>query len=227
MLAKLLPVPFKFATADMKANARRIAAYVAMNFISSVDYYSGSSASVFIERQLESTQIVEAQASSLGGSIGSAWYEGVDIWAARTVRKPHEAHSGLMGSLLEITKAMEIALKTEDFAESHLDAMYAIGGSSAQLAYSVGDLLLTVTYAAADDDISASVKADLKNKEVAIQEDLSLIAFPVGLKGVRNPRGLEVCFLEGSEHRLGQVFGIGLRRRLRVQLRLRVKRRRL
>jgi len=176
MLANLLPVPYGFATKDMKANARRVSAYVAKNFISSVDYYSGSGASIIIEKQLESTQIVEAQVGSLGGSIGSAWYEGFDIGSAGTVRKLHEVHSGLMGSLLEITKAIEIAIKTEDFTESHIKVMNAIGGSSAQLANNVGDLLMTVTDAAADGDISASEKADLKNKEVTIQQDLKALA---------------------------------------------------
>jgi hypothetical protein len=82
VLANLLPYPFRFAVADMKANAKRMSAYVAKNFISSVDYYRGTHASVLIEKQMESTEEVEAEIDKSGASISGAFFEGFD-WASR------------------------------------------------------------------------------------------------------------------------------------------------
>jgi hypothetical protein len=66
MCANLLPVPFRFATADMKVNARRVSAYVAKNFISSVEYYCSAEASVIIERQMQSTITWRARSTAWG-----------------------------------------------------------------------------------------------------------------------------------------------------------------
>jgi hypothetical protein len=175
MLANLLPTPFKFAYHDMKENAKRVSAYVAKNIISSVDYYKGAKKSVLIEKQMQSTIIVEQQIGGLGASISSAYYESFDLGSAGTVRKLHEAHKSTMGEILDITKAMEIAIKTEDFAASHKTLMTAIGGASSQLADSAGKLLMMATASAADGDISADEKKELQDQEDQVKADMKAL----------------------------------------------------
>merc|ERR1719387_1239965 len=167
--ANLLPVPFKFATVDMKENAKRVSAYVAKNVISSVDYYKGAKKSVLIEKQMASTLIVEKE-------IGSAYYESFDIGAAGTVRKLHETHKSVMGEILDITKAMEIAISTEDFAASHKELMSAIGGSASALADSTGALLMAATASAGDGDISSAEKTRLEEMESQVKTDMKALA---------------------------------------------------
>merc|ERR1719229_62558 len=170
--ANLLPVPFKFAYVSMKENAKRISAYVAKNIISSVDYYKGDNKSVLIEKQMMSTLIVEKEIGGLGASIDAAYYESFDLGAAGTVRKLHETHKAKMSEILDITKAMEISIKTEDFAPSHKKLMGAIGVSSSALADSAGMLLMKVTEAAGDGDISAAESAHLKELEDQVKSDM-------------------------------------------------------
>jgi len=176
MMANLLPVPFKFAYADMKENAKRVSAYVAKNMISSVDYYRGSSKSVLIEKQMQSTLIVEKEIGGLGASIGSAYYEGFDLGSHGTVRKLHETHKSVMGEILDITKALEIAISTEDFAPSHKKLMSAIGGSASALADSTGALLMAATASAGDGDISSAEKTRLEEMESQVKTDMKALA---------------------------------------------------
>jgi hypothetical protein len=174
--ANLLPFPFGFALADMKDNARRVSAYMAKNFISSVEYYRGTKASVIIEKQMESTAKVAAEIDASGASISGAFFECFDIGTKGTVRHLHEAHKSLMGELLEITKAMEIAIKTEDFAESHVKLMDKFGEASSALADSTGELLMSMTEKAADGDVSTEEKNELEAQENKVLEDLKTLA---------------------------------------------------
>jgi hypothetical protein len=173
--ANLLPVPFRFAMADMKDNAKRMSAYVAKNFISSVDYYKGTKASVMIEKQMESTVHVEDEINNSGASIGGAFFECFDIGTKGTVRHLHEAHKSLMGELLDTTKAMEIAIATEDFGDSHKELMAAIGEACSAVADSTGELLMSVTASAADGDVSDEEKKELEKKEQQVQADLKVL----------------------------------------------------
>jgi hypothetical protein len=175
-LANLLPTPFKFAYADMKENAKRVSAYVAKNIISSVDYYKGANKSVLIEKQMQSTLIVETQIGSLGASIDAAYYERFDLGAAGTVRKLHDMHKTKLGEILDITKAMEIAIKTEDFAASHKTLMTAIGGSSSGLADSAGELLMKATEFSADGDLSTAESGELEGLENRVKADMKTLA---------------------------------------------------
>jgi hypothetical protein len=81
-----------------------------------------------------------------------------------------------MGEILDITKAMEIAIKTEDFADSHITLMKVIGGPASALADSAGELLMAVTEAATDGDLSASEKSGLKAKEETVKADMKTLA---------------------------------------------------
>merc|ERR1719420_2266256 len=73
-------------------------------------------------------------------------------------------HSGLMGNIYDRLRALIVAVSTEDFADSHLKIMDAIGGPSYTVATSVEDLLNAATQAATDGDISSSEKKDLEDK---------------------------------------------------------------
>jgi hypothetical protein len=175
-LANLLPWPFGFAFSDMKVNARRVSAYVAKNFIGSLEYYQGSKQSVAIEKQIASTALVENEIATLDNAVAGAWYEGFDMGNLGTVRKLHEMHKSTMCELLDICKAIEIAIKTEDFAESHKTIMTAIGGAATELVDNAGELLMLVTSSAGDGDISLSEKADLKSKEEAVKGNIKALA---------------------------------------------------
>jgi hypothetical protein len=125
---------------------------------------------------MESTCKVEAEIGGMGASIDGAWYEGFDVGTKGVVRNLHTAHKSLMGELLDITKAMEIAIKTEDFAESHCSIMKAIGDASSKLADSTGQLLMAVTDSAADGDINSAEKAELETKENEVKDDMKALA---------------------------------------------------
>jgi hypothetical protein len=176
MFANLLPVPFKFAYHDMKENGKRVSAYVAKNIISSVDYYKGKKKSVLIEKQMMSTLKVEKEIATMGASIDGAYYEGFDLGYAGTVRKQHATHKATMGEILDITKAMEIALKTEDFAESHTKLMNAIGDASSQLADSTGMLLMSASDGAQDGSLDNDEQKRLLELEDQVNKDIKTLA---------------------------------------------------
>lgn len=187
MLANLLPMPFKFATNDMKENAELTSAGVSKVMISAVDYYNRDSANVIIHQQMGKTKIVEAQVGDLGGSIDAAWYEGFDVGTRGIVRGLHEKHAALMGECMTLVKAIEIAISTEDFGPSHREIMGHIGYSSADLVNSVGELLMTVTAAAADGDISRSETDDLVDQENAVNEKVKQLAMDFNRARQSNP----------------------------------------
>jgi hypothetical protein len=176
MLANLLPVPFKFATQDMKENAKRVAAYISRNMISCVNYYRGDAPSLVIEQQIAKTAMLEDEVAGLGGSIDNAWYEGMDLGLSGIVRKFHERHAGLMGDLLVLTKAMEIAISQEDFGDSHKTVMAKFGPACDILADSAGELLMICTACAADGDISREERRDMLILEDKVKQNLAKLA---------------------------------------------------
>lgn len=173
MLANLLPCPFKFATVDMKENAKRVSAYVAKNMIACVDYYRGDKASLAIEQQMARTVVLEAEIGSLGGSIDCAWYEGMDLGIAGIVRKCHVKHAAVMSDVLVLTKAIEIAIKEEDFGDSHKKVMAKCGGACDALADATGELLMHVTACAADGEISREERRDMLILEDKVRQEVA------------------------------------------------------
>ena len=169
-------------------------------FLSYVDYYKGSEASVVIERQMQSPTKVEAETDSLGAPIGSAWYEGFDLGMKGTVRKLHDAHATLLGDFLLITKAVEIAIRTEDFAESLLSVMSKIGDASMKLVDSAGELLMSVTDSATDGNIINDEEAQLVAKGDAVAANRKELAkdFDAGRRNwapIRKELLNEFCFV--------------------------------
>jgi hypothetical protein len=182
MAANLLPIPFGFASDDMKVKSKRAAAFVAKKFLSSTDYYRGSKPSKVIEREITGTQNVAADVGGLGAAIGGAWYEGFDIGIRGTIRKLHETQADLLTGLVDIIKAVEIAISNEDFGPSHRKIMRHIGEPCSDLVEVTGDLLMIVTYAAGDGDLSTEEREELKAKVEEVQEKLKALAkaFNVG-----------------------------------------------
>jgi hypothetical protein len=175
MAANLLPTPFKFATFDMKDGAKRVSAYVAKSYIGAVDYYKGSERTCLIQRAIKNTSSVEEEVGSLGSSISGAFYEGFDVGMAGKVRFLHDLHHTLLGELLNIQRALQIAISTEDFAESHVTIMKKIGEPCSQLVEDTGDLLMTVTGNAGDGDLDAGEKKTLTAKVAGVKADLKAV----------------------------------------------------
>jgi hypothetical protein len=176
MLANLLPIPFKFATQDMKENAKRVSAYVCKNMISCVEYYKGDSASLVIEQQMARTEVLEQEIGSMGTSVDLAWYEGMDLGTSGIVRKCHERHAAMMSDLLVLTKAIEISICLEDFGDSHKRVMAKCGGACESLADATGELLMHTTACAADGDISREERRDMLVLEGKVRQEVENLA---------------------------------------------------
>lgn len=175
LLAHLLPYPFEFARASMKDNAKRCSAYVSKCFIGAADYYDGSKPSVQIERQKRAAGIVESTIGGLGASIGGAWWEGFDLGSGGVIRGCHVKHSELMSELLDVVKAIQAAIESEDFGESHQKIMAAIGKPSKDLVDSTGELLMSATEAARDGDVAGSEKDQMQKLVDKVKDDLKAL----------------------------------------------------
>lgn len=175
MLAHLLPYPFQFAKASMKDNAKEASAYVAKTFVGATAYFNQKKPSVEIERQIRAADIAEKTVAGLGSSIGGAWWEGFDLGSGGTVRKVHANHATLMGELLDVVKAIQAAIASEGFEDSHKKIMAAIGEQSISLVDNTGDLLMFATYCARDGDIDNEEKAKLAGKIDAVEKDMKAV----------------------------------------------------
>merc|ERR1719393_417429 len=168
-LLNLIPYPFSLASVNMKGNAVSASKGTAKLFSAVINYYNGSEYSVVIESELKHSVDLKKEIDGLGGAIGAAWFERFDVGVAGTIRALMEMHSGLMGNIYDRLRALIVAVSTEDFADSHLKIMDAIGGPSYALATSVEVLLNAATQAATDGDISSSEKKDLEDKVSAVK----------------------------------------------------------
>ena len=72
-----------------------------------------------LERQKKAAVIVEEEVSGLGTCIGGAWWEGFDLGNTGAVRHSHVKHAVLMSELVDVVKAIQAAITSEDFGESH------------------------------------------------------------------------------------------------------------
>merc|ERR1719160_2235048 len=168
-LLNLIPYPCTLASNSMKDNAVKASADTGRLFRAVIAYYCSSEYSVVIETELKHSVDLRAEIDGLGGAIGAAWFERFDVGVAGTIRALMEMHSGLMGNIYDRLRALIVAVSTEDFADSHLKIMDAIGGPSYALATSVEELLNAATQAATDGDISSSEKKDLEDKVSAVK----------------------------------------------------------
>merc|ERR1719214_167002 len=168
-LLNLIPYPFSLASNNMKANAVKASKDTAKLFSAVIAYYNEPEYSVVIESELKHSVDLRAEIDGMGGAIGAAWFERFDMGVQGTIRALMEMHSGLMNNIYDRLRALIVAVSTEDFADSHLKIMDAIGGPSYALATSVEVLLNAATQAATDGDISSSEKKDLEDKVSAVK----------------------------------------------------------
>merc|ERR1719217_920967 len=141
-----------------------------------VDYYSGDGPSIVIESAKRHASGVKDQLGGLGGAIGAAYFESLDMGSAGTVRKHFENHASMMGSVFDRVKAIMIALTTEDFAESHKTIMQAITPACKSVAVKVQTLLMEVTNAISDGDLSSSEKDSLRKNVKKVKEAVAELA---------------------------------------------------
>merc|ERR1719265_1135367 len=162
-LMNLLPYPMSFAYNIMKDNSVKASKDTAKLFLAVVRYYNGTEASVVIESEIKHSVDLRAELDGMGGPIGAAWFERFDMGTAGTVRALMESHLGLMNNVYDRLRALIVAVSTEDFGPSHIKVVEAIQDSSIELANSVGKLMITVTEAATDGDISSNEKVKLED----------------------------------------------------------------
>merc|ERR1719162_2014542 len=160
-LLNLLPYPMSFATTVMKEGAVKASKDTGKLFATIVDYYGGSEASVVVESEVKHAADLRAELDGLGGTIGSAWWEGFDLGNRGTVRGLMESHMGLMNNIYDRLRAILVVVQTEDFGPSHTAVMDKIRTSSMRVALSTRKLLIAITEAATDGNISSQEKAEL------------------------------------------------------------------
>merc|ERR1719473_2387692 len=145
-------------------------------FIAAVKYFKGSAANILIQRQMAQTEKLAGAIGALGGNIGDAYVESLDIATQGTVRILYEKHASMLNQIFDILGALQIALQSEDFGPSHTACMDIIGEAAHDLVDAACLVLLRATEASEDGDIDADEKADLlagEKKVTKAMKDLS------------------------------------------------------
>merc|ERR1719272_744718 len=124
-------------------------------------YYAGTESSVVVESQVKHSQDLRAELDGMGGAIGGAWWEGFDLGNRGTVRALMDSHLGLMNNVYDRLRAILVVVQTEDFGPSHTAVMDKIRTSTMRVALATKKLLVAVTEAATDGDISSQEKEEL------------------------------------------------------------------
>lgn len=169
-LSVMLPYPLGWSTATMKANAKAASEDICKLFLGAVEYYNGDQPSIIIDRQMAKSIKLKDMIGGLGGAIDDSFIENMDMNTQGTVRKLHELHATMLGKIFETVDALQIAMSTEDFGESHVTVMKAIGGASQELVDEASVLLCTATAFSEDGEIDASEKAALAAMETRVKD---------------------------------------------------------
>merc|ERR1719409_1837375 len=162
-LMNLLPYPMSFAYTTMKGNAVKASTDTAKLFTFIIDYYCGSEGSVVVESCVKHAGDLRAELDGMGGPIGAAWFEGFDLGTRGTVRALMESHLGLMNEVYDKLRAILIVVRSEDFGPSHTAIASKIHDSAMRVALATKKLMIAVTEAATDGDISSKEKAELSS----------------------------------------------------------------
>jgi hypothetical protein len=145
-------------------------------FIAAVKYFKGSKANVLIHRQMAQTNILLSEIGGLGANISDAYVESLDIATQGTVRVLYEKHASMLGQIADILSALQIALVSEDFGESHVTCMETIGEAAHDLVDAACLVLLAATDASEDGDIDAGEKEDLLAKEKKVTQGIQALS---------------------------------------------------
>jgi len=162
-LMNLLPYPMSFAYSGMKDAAVTASENTANLFVTIIEYYCGAQASVAVESHVKRAVDLRAELDGMGGAIGAAYWEGFDIGTRGTVRALMESHLGLMNNVYDRLKAILVVVTTEDFGTSHTEIMAKVRNASMRVAMATRKLMIKVTEAATDGDISSGEKKDLED----------------------------------------------------------------
>merc|ERR1719272_553571 len=161
-LMNIIPYMNSSAYTNMQGNAVKASKGTAKLFTAVIRYYNEREASVVIESEIKHSADLRVELDGMGGAVGAAWFERFDMGTAGTVRCLMEGHLGLMNNVYDRLRALIVAASTEDFGVSHNKVMDAIGDSSLALAQAAQKLLVAVTEAATDGNISSQEKAQLQ-----------------------------------------------------------------
>merc|ERR1719310_413157 len=162
-LMNLLPYPMSFAYSTMKENAVKASTDTGKLFSFIIDYYCGSEGSVVVESCVKHAGDLRAELDGMGGPIGAAWFEGFDLGTRGLVRALMKSHSTLMNDVYDRMKAILVVVRSEDFGPSHTAIMGKITDATMRVALATKKLLMAVTEAATDGDISSKEKAELQS----------------------------------------------------------------
>jgi hypothetical protein len=160
-LMNLLPYPMDSSYSHMKSAAVKASKDTATLFEAIIEYYAGSQSSVVVESQVKHAGALRAELDGMGAAVGSAYWEGFDIGTRGTVRALMESHLGLMNNIYDRLRAILVVATTEDFGTTHTAVMGRIQDASVAVALTTKKLLIAVTEAATDGDISDKEKAEL------------------------------------------------------------------
>merc|ERR1719272_1668507 len=141
-----------------------------------IEYYSGSEASVVVQSQIKHAESLRTELDGMGGAIGSAWWEGFDLGNRGTVRALMESHLGLMNNVYDRLRAILVVVQTEDFGPSHTAVMDKIRTASMRVALATKKLLIAVTEAATDGNISSQEKAELSSLVIEAKAAIKQLA---------------------------------------------------
>merc|ERR1719321_1550072 len=188
-LMNLIPYPMSFAYTNMKNGAMKASADPAKLFEAIIEYYAGDEASVVIDSEVKHALDLRAEIDGMGGAIGAAWWEAFDLGTRGTVRALMEGHLSMMNDVYDRLRAALTVARTEDFGPSHTKIMRSIHDASIRLGLAVKELLLAVTAAATDGDISAQEKAELQSLVIEAKAAVSKLAkdFDVARKSLNKP----------------------------------------
>merc|ERR1719502_1411821 len=160
-LMNLLPYPMYFAYNVMKENAVKASKDTGKIFTAIIEYYCGTESSVVVESCVKHAGDLRSELDGLGGPIGAAWWEGFGLGTRGTVIGLMASHSSMMNDVYDRLRAILIVVKSEDFGPSHTAIMEKIRDSSIRVALATSKLLVAVTEAATDGDISSKEKEEL------------------------------------------------------------------
>jgi len=162
-LMNLIPYVMSSSYSNMKANAVKASTDTAKLFEAVISYYAGHESSVVVESQVKHSHDLRAELDGMGGAIGSAYFEGFDLGTRGTVRALMESHLGLMNNVYDRVTAILVVARSEDFGPSHIAIMDEIHDECLRVALATKNLLIAVTEAATDGDISSQEKAQLSS----------------------------------------------------------------
>merc|ERR1719487_567359 len=175
-LMNLLPYPMDMAFSNMKGAAVKASKDASTLFNKVIDYYAGKEASVEIEMQVKKAQLLRAELDGMGAAIGGAWWEGFDIGIRGTVRALMDSHPGLMNNVYDRVRAILTVALSEDFSDSHTSVMKEIHDEALAVGTATKKLLMAVTEAAGDGDISSAEKEELASLVSDAKEKVKALA---------------------------------------------------